>query len=224
MGRISIVSKEVFQSSDDAWNTSQPHQMVQEEDSSAACRSFSLETGSNAITWEGDSDPNIPRNFKRHIKCTIALTVGMMNLVVSLAVSVFTGFLPQVDQEFGYGTERMQLCLTVYILGLAFGPVFFGPASECYGRKRPLLLGMVGFVVFTTYTTFARDFGGILFCRILAGVCGSAAYVIPPGIFVDLYGPVGRAIGYQLFATGAFIGGSLGPGVGLSVAGLGDWR
>ncbi|EME86002.1 uncharacterized protein MYCFIDRAFT_117225, partial [Pseudocercospora fijiensis CIRAD86] len=182
------------------------------------------ETGSNAVTWEGDSDPNIPQNFKSHIKCAIAFTIGMMNLVVSLAVSVFTGFLPQIGHEFNSGVERMQLCLTAYILGLAFGPVFFGPASEYYGRKKPLLFGMVGFIVFTTYITFARDFGGILFCRFLAGVCGSAAYVIPPGIFVDLYGPVGRAIGYQLFATGAFLGGSLGPGVGISVAAQGGWR
>ncbi|KXT17408.1 hypothetical protein AC579_5741 [Pseudocercospora musae] len=220
---ISFVSKELNQSSDSASNATQAHQVIRDDDSPAARRSFSLE-GPNAVTWEGDSDPNHPRNFRGHIKCAIALTIGMMNLVVSLAVSLFTGFLPQLGQEYEYGAERMQLCLTVYILGLAFGPIFFGPASEYYGRKKPLLLGMLGFIVFTTYTTFARDFGGVLFCRFLAGACGSAAYVIPPGIFVDLYGPVGRAIGYQLFATGAFIGGSLGPGIGFSVTAQGGWR
>lgn len=78
--------------------------------------------------------------------------------------------------------------------------------------------------MFTVFVTFARDFGGVLACRFLAGVCGSAAYVIPPGVFVDIFGPVGRAVGYQIFATGAFVGGSLGPGIGASIAAKGDWR
>lgn len=45
-------------------------------------------------------------------------------------------------------------------------------------------------------------------------------------MFVDLFGPVGRAIGYSVFASGAFFGGSLGPGIGVAlVSDLGlSWR
>jgi MFS family permease len=84
---------------------------------------------------------------------------------------------------------------------------------------------MLGFVTFTGFMTMVRDFSGILMCRFLAGACGSAAYVIPPGMFVDIFDPVGRAIGYQIFATAAFIGGSLGPGISAAMAARGlDWR
>lgn len=84
---------------------------------------------------------------------------------------------------------------------------------------------MLGFILFTLFVTTSKDLYSLLFCRFLAGACGSAAYVIPPGMFVDLFDPVGRAIGYMAFATAAFIGGSLGPPIGaLIVAKELDWR
>lgn len=44
-------------------------------------------------------------------------------------------------------------------------------------------------------------------------------------MFVDLFDPVSRAIGYMAFATAAFIGGSLGPPIGALIVAQGsDWR
>lgn len=80
-------------------------------------------------------------------------------------------------------------------------------------------------MIFTLFVTTSKDLYSVLLCRFLAGACGSAAYVIPPGLFVDLFDPIGRAIGYMAFATAAFIGGSLGPPVGALVVLHGfDWR
>ncbi|CAK1362451.1 unnamed protein product [Cercospora beticola] len=84
---------------------------------------------------------------------------------------------------------------------------------------------MTGFLMFNYIVTAMDGLRAALICRFLSAACGSAAYVIPPGVFVDLYGPVGRAIGYQIFATAAFIGGSLGPGVAACMVSSGlDWR
>ena len=157
---------------------------------------------------------------------SISIVISLMNFTVSMAVSVFSAMLEVVATEFKQSDpERMQSTLTAYIFGLALGPVFFGPASEYYGRKRPLVIGMSGFVLFCTFTTYVNNVQALLMCRFMAAACGSAAYVIPPGIFVDLYGPVGRSIGYQLFATAAFIGGSLGPTVAACMLYHGlNWR
>lgn len=79
---------------------------------------------------------------------------------------------------------------------------------------------------FTILVTIVNDFDMVVIFRFLAGACGSSAYVIPPGMYVDMYGPVGRAIGYQIFATGAFIGGSLGPPIAAVLVDMHklDWR
>lgn len=44
-----------------------------------------------------------------------------MNFVVSFAISLFSGVMKEASVEFGVQVEEMQLALTVYILGLAFG-------------------------------------------------------------------------------------------------------
>ncbi|GIZ46947.1 hypothetical protein CKM354_001005000 [Cercospora kikuchii] len=184
------------------------------------------QSNTNLVSWSGANDKENPQNFSNMTKLSIGINVSMMNLIVSFAVSVVSSMLGQIAIDFEqHDLEEMQLAVTVYIAGLAFGPVFFGPASECYGRKKPLVLGMTGFFVFNYLVTAVNGLRIALICRFLSAACGSAAYVIPPGVFVDLYGPVGRAIGYQVFATAAFVGGSVGPGVAAYMISSGlQWR
>ncbi|EMF15694.1 MFS general substrate transporter [Sphaerulina musiva SO2202] len=197
-----------------------------EKDVETAAAASSVHSPSCIVGWSGQGDQQNPQNFTVVQKVSISLVISLMNLTVSLAVSVFSAMLEVVAAEFKQDRpEKMESTLTAYILGLAFGPVLFGPASEYYGRKRPLILGVGGFVLFCTFTTYVSNVQALLLCRFLAAACGSAAYVIPPGIFVDLYGPVGRAVGYQIFATAAFIGGSLGPAVAACMIYHGiNWR
>ncbi|PPJ50400.1 hypothetical protein CBER1_06972 [Cercospora berteroae] len=178
------------------------------------------------VSWTGKDDQENPRNFRNITKILIGANISMMNLIVSCAVSIVTSMLGQIADELrSHDMETMQLAVAVYIAGLAFGPVPFGPASECYRRKRPLILGMTGFVIFNHLVTAVNNVQTALIGRFLSAACGSSAYVIPPGVFVDLYGPVGSAIGYQIFATAAFIGGSLGPGVAAYMISSGlEWR
>ncbi|KAF2165257.1 hypothetical protein M409DRAFT_67499 [Zasmidium cellare ATCC 36951] len=189
--------------------------------------SISASSASSLVSWSDVLDPANPKNFSCGMKCLIGLVIGLMNLIVSFAISVFSGVEDQVKEAFhGKDGNVMQRGVSLYIFGLAMGPLFFGPASEFYGRKRPLLAGMLGFMFSTILVTVVRDFDEVVVFRFIAGAYGSAAYVIPPGIYVDLYGPVGRAIGYMIFASGAFIGGSLGPAIATVLVeshGL-DWR
>ncbi|KAK4505201.1 hypothetical protein PRZ48_003164 [Zasmidium cellare] len=177
--------------------------------------SISGSSGSSLVSWSDGQDPSNPKNFRWAVKCIIGVVIALMNFIVSFAISVFSGVEEKAQEAFhGEDSNVMQLGVSLYIFGLAMGPLFFGPASEFYGRKRPLVAGMFGFIFSLILVTIVRDFEGVVVFRFFAGAFGSAAYVIPPGMYVDMYGPVGRAIGYSIFATGAFIGGSLGPAIG----------
>ncbi|CAK4034007.1 MFS general substrate transporter [Lecanosticta acicola] len=177
-----------------------------------------IQSDAGLVEWDGKHDPQNPKNFSTRIKVAIGLVIGLMNFVVSFAISVFSGATgPLGHDDDPLSGNAADLGVSLFILGLAFGPALFGPASEFYGRKTPLVFGMIGFMGATISVTTSKYFEAVLICRFLSGFCGSAAYVIPPGMFVDLFGPVGRAMGYSMFATGAFIGGSLGPAIGVTL-------
>lgn len=71
--------------------------------------------------------------------------------------------------------------ITVYTMGLAFGPVFSAPMSEKYGRKIVYLLSSPVFILFTLGAGFSKSFASLIVCRFFAGLTGSPALAVGAG-------------------------------------------
>ncbi|KGO69289.1 Major facilitator superfamily domain, general substrate transporter [Penicillium italicum] len=97
---------------------------------------------------------------------------------------------------------------------LAFGPIVFGPLSELYGRKKPLIIGFYIFAIFQIPAAVAQNLQTIFVCRFLGGLFASAPLAIVGCMLADLFGPVDRGIGVAISATSTFIGPVAGPIVG----------
>lgn len=103
-----------------------------EKDVETAAAASSVHSPSCIVGWSGQGDQQNPQNFTVVQKVSISLVISLMNLTVSLAVSVFSAMLEVVAAEFKQDRpEKMESTLTAYILGLAFGrclllaPLFF---------------------------------------------------------------------------------------------------
>lgn len=90
-----------------------------------ASSSISASSASSLVSWSDVLDPANPKNFSCGMKCLIGLVIGLMNLIVSFAISVFSGVEDQAKEAF-YGKDGkdgnvMQLGVSLYIFGLAMG-------------------------------------------------------------------------------------------------------
>lgn len=93
-----------------------------EKDVETAAAASSVHSPSRLVGWSGEGDQQNPQNFTVVQKVSISLVISLMNLTVSLAVSVFSAMLEVVAAEFKQDRpEKMESTLTAYILGLAFG-------------------------------------------------------------------------------------------------------
>lgn len=98
---------------------SQPEKDVE---TAAAAAASSVHSPSRLVGWSGQRDQQNPQNFTVVQKVSISVVISLMNLTVSLAVSVFSAMLEVVAAEFKQDRpEKMESTLTAYILGLAFG-------------------------------------------------------------------------------------------------------
>lgn len=90
-------------------------------ETAAAAAASSVHSPSRLVGWSGQDQQN-PQNFTVVQKVSISVVISLMNLTVSLAVSVFSAMLEVVAAEFKQDRpEKMESTLTAYILGLAFG-------------------------------------------------------------------------------------------------------
>ena len=102
------------------------------------------------------------------------------------------------------------LPLTVYVLGLAFGPVLSAPISERFGRKHVYLITPPLFMLFTLGAGFSQNLESLIVCRFFAGFFGSPALAVGAGTNADLFLPKDRAIATSLFILAPFAGPALG--------------
>ncbi len=80
-----------------------------------------------------------------------------------------------------------QMLVTMIFLGLGVGQLFFGPLSDCYGRKPVVYAGFILFIIASLICLYAESLGVMVVGRILQGIGLSAPRTIAISIIRDTY-------------------------------------
>ncbi|RVA73307.1 MFS transporter, partial [Mesorhizobium sp. M7A.F.Ca.CA.001.08.2.1] len=100
----------------------------------------------------------------------IALCAALMALN-SLAIDIMLPALQQIGASLGVENENhRQYVITAYILGFGGGQLFFGPISDRFGRRAPLVAGLVIYVAAAAAAAVAPSFETLLLCRAVQGI------------------------------------------------------
>ncbi|PCJ96000.1 MAG: MFS transporter [Hyphomicrobiales bacterium] len=117
----------------------------------------------------------------------IAIAAALMALN-ALAIDVMLPALPAMGEALGIINENdRQLVITVYMLGFGFAQIFFGPLADRFGRRGPLLCGLVVYVGVAFAAIWAPTYGALLALRLLQGMGAAATRVIATAVVRDCY-------------------------------------
>ncbi len=154
----------------------------------------------------------------------VALMAALMALT-ALTVDVMLPALPRIGSSLGVanGNDR-QLVVSIYLGGFALGQFIFGPVSDRFGRKPPLLSGLALYICGTLLAATSSSFAGLLAARVLQGMGAAAPRVISLAIVRDRF--EGREMSRVMsFVTMVFIVVPiLAPGVGEGILQVSGWR
>lgn len=104
-----------------------------------------------------------------------------------MGASVYTPGVSEVTAVFGVSTTVAILGLSVYSLGLAFGPMIGAPISETQGRKAVYLITLPISLLFTMGAGLAQNIETLLICRFLSGAFGSPCLAVGAGTIADMW-------------------------------------
>ena len=95
----------------------------------------------------------------------IALIAGLMALN-ALAIDVMLPALPYMGAALGVLNENdRHFVLTAYMLGFGIAQLAFGPLSDRFGRRAPLFVGLVIYVIAAFTAVFSPNFATLLVLR-----------------------------------------------------------
>ena len=117
----------------------------------------------------------------------IFVFLGLLTAFGPFVTDMYLPSLPVMTAYFDTSVSMVQTGLTFSMLGLVFGQLVFGPLSDAYGRRPPLLVSLVLFVAATFACIFAPTIEVFAALRFLQGIAASGGIVIARSIAADKF-------------------------------------
>ncbi|GIZ46444.1 hypothetical protein CKM354_000957000 [Cercospora kikuchii] len=148
-------------------------------------------------------DAQNPRNWSAFRKWTIVASIGLVDLTVSFGASGFSPASSDFAAHFGLSSEIAGIGLSIFVLGLAFGPMFIAPLSEYYGRTALYLIPYGIFLVCLALSAAIDNVPGFFVLRFFSGLFASVTIANFGGSIADLFSKndVGPAMNIFLWAA-----------------------
>jgi DHA1 family bicyclomycin/chloramphenicol resistance-like MFS transporter len=134
----------------------------------------------------GADDADDQRGGHRGERATLLLAT--LVVVISLtpySVDAFLPSFPAARDALGTDASTMQLTLSAFLVGIALGQLVFGPISDRWGRRWPLIAGAGLCAVAAIVAALAPTIEVLLVARLAQGVAGASGMVISKAIVRD---------------------------------------
>lgn len=159
------------------------------------------------------------------IGTALLVTLGLLSAAGPLAMDFYLASLPDVATALHASTAVTQLTITGFLLGLGIGQLLWGPVSDRFGRRGPLLIGCVISVVGSLGAALAPSIGLLIAARLLQALGASAGVVIARAVIADRLQGHAAARSMSLMMTINSVAPVVAPLVGGVLASAGvSWR
>ncbi|WP_141504856.1 MFS transporter [Paenibacillus luteus] len=154
---------------------------------------------------------------------------GLLTLAMAVFIGVLTetipaGLLPQISAGLGISEALAGQLITLYALGSLLAAIPLTAATRGWGRRRLLLLCIIGFLVFNSVTALSSSYVLTLAARFLAGVAAGVLWGMAAGFARRIVPDAlkGRAMAVAMVGTPLAL--ALGVPAGTALGGMIGWR
>ncbi len=154
----------------------------------------------------------------------VALLVASLAMLAPFTLDTYLPSFPDIAEEFGAGPARMQQTLSIYLLGFAVMTLVYGPLSDAFGRRRVVLVALVGYMIASIGCALAQSMETFLLMRAAQGATAGAGTVIGRALVRDIYAghEAQRVMGLMMVMFGAAP--ALAPVIGGLLHDVAGWR
>ncbi|MFD0025075.1 multidrug effflux MFS transporter [Streptomyces sp. NPDC058382] len=154
----------------------------------------------------------------------LVAVLGALTAVAPLATDMYVPGFPSMGAALHASSSAVQLTLTAFLAGLVVGQLLIGPMSDGWGRRRLLLSGVAGFVLFSLLCAVAPNVELLTAARFLQGVAGAAGMVLARAVITDCFRGADVPRYFALLSQIIGIAPIAAPVIGGAVLSFSTWR
>lgn len=156
------------------------------------------------------------------LKFTLSLAV-----VVALgpaAIDMYLASMPQMSTDLKVSYAGTQWTLTIFLMTMGLGQLIFGPLSDAYGRRKPLILGIVTYMIAAWMASVATSLEWLITARLFQGLGAATAIVVVMSMVRDVAEEQQAAQLYALLNSIVALGPIIAPAIGGVIGAHYGWQ
>ncbi|MCO1337800.1 Bcr/CflA family drug resistance efflux transporter [Kocuria polaris] len=152
------------------------------------------------------------------------VTLALLASVAPFATDLYLPAFPDMVVRLDTTNAGIQLSLTAFLIGAGLGQVVFGPISDRVGRRGPLLVGVVLYVLASVAAALAPSVAFLVAARLVQGITGAAGMVIGRAMISDVERGQNAARAMSMMMLVGGVAPVIAPVVGSALAEPIGWR
>ncbi|MBV8542960.1 MAG: multidrug effflux MFS transporter [Pseudonocardiales bacterium] len=150
--------------------------------------------------------------------------LGALTALGPLSNDAYLPGLPDIAHDLHTSASATQLSLTACLLGLGSGQLLAGPLSDALGRRRPLIAGLLLYVVSSLAAAVVPSIWLFVVFRLLQGIGGATGIVIAAAVVRDRHTGAAAARFFSLLLLVTGLAPILAPVAGGQLLRLTSWQ
>ncbi|OZC34114.1 multidrug effflux MFS transporter [Gordonia polyisoprenivorans] len=158
------------------------------------------------------------------VRGRLLVVLGALSAFGPISTDLYLPALSEAATDLSTTPAGAQATLVVSMIGLGLGQLVMGPLSDRFGRRRPLLAGLVLFTVASVACAFAPTVSVLVVCRLLQALGGSAGVVIARAVVRDRCSGPRLVSVFAVLTVVVGLGPVIAPLLGSAILLVGTWR
>jgi len=150
--------------------------------------------------------------------------LGALTAMGPLAIDMYLPSLPAIGADLQASAAQTEATVAAFLAGMALGQFLYGPASDRFGRKPPILVGIAVYVAGSAACALAGTAALLIGGRFVQALGACAGAVVARAVVRDRFDhtETARMLSLMLLVMG--LAPILAPLAGGALLGFGGWR
>ncbi|SKC96594.1 MFS transporter, DHA1 family, bicyclomycin/chloramphenicol resistance protein [Chitinophaga ginsengisegetis] len=154
----------------------------------------------------------------------LILILGTLTALGPFSIDMYLPGFPAIGKDLGVDPTRVALSLSSFFIGISAGQLLYGPLLDRFGRKKPLYIGLVLYVISSIGCMYISSLNGLIILRFIQAIGSCAAAVASVAMVRDLFPVKDNAKVFALLMLVVGTSPMIAPTVGSYVTSAFSWH